>query len=85
MKGGYDHNFIANRKQDDIIAEVYHPGSGHDRPYYTARRPILHWKFLNGAAIGTKNNARYGQHSGFCLETQHYPDSPNQPGFHPSF
>lgn len=83
VKGGYDHNFIANRKQDDIIAEVYHPGSGRVMTVHTTQPGVQFYtgNFLNGAATGTKNNARYGQHSGFCLETQHYPDSPNQPGF----
>lgn len=36
--------------------------------------------FLDGAAVG-KDGLRYERHAGFCLETQHFPDSPNQPSF----
>ncbi|HZG25152.1 MAG TPA: galactose-1-epimerase, partial [Chitinophagaceae bacterium] len=37
--------------------------------------------FLDGTLTGTRSGARYVKHAGFCLETQHFPDSPNQPDF----
>jgi aldose 1-epimerase len=36
---------------------------------------------LDGTLTGTKNNRKYVQHAGLCLEAQHFPDSPNQPDF----
>ena len=78
---GYDHNFVLDKKQK-IAATVYDPVSGRfmevitDQPgmqVYTGNG--LAWK---KAAEGSKPSAA---RSGFALETQHYPDSPNQPAF----
>jgi aldose 1-epimerase len=44
---------------------------------------IYSGNFLDGSLVG-KARRRYSRHAGFCLETQHFPDSPNQPGFPPA-
>ena len=82
VKGGYDHNFVAN-KQSGLIASVYHQGSGRLMQVYTTEPGVQFYtgNFLNGTATDTKQNQKYIKHSGFCLETQHFPDSPNQSKF----
>ena len=82
---GYDHNFVLRDRQPGVptrAARVVDPGSGRalevltDQPgvqFYTAN-------FLAGTRVG-KSGRLYRQGDGFCLETQHFPDSPNQPSF----
>jgi aldose 1-epimerase len=81
---GYDHNFVLNRAGRGLVlaARVFEPGSGRVMEVLTTE-PGLHLytgNALDGSIIG-KSNATYRRHSGFCLETQHFPDSPNQPAF----
>lgn len=78
---GYDHCF-ALRSQDGSLAfaaRVRDPSSGRVMEIYTTQPGIQFYSgnFLDGSAA----NGGYKQHEGFCLETQHYPDSPNQPKF----
>ncbi|MEO5582264.1 MAG: hypothetical protein ABIR66_06210 [Saprospiraceae bacterium] len=67
----------------DLIASVYHAGSGRLMSVYTSEPGVQFYtgNFLNGTPTDTKEGRKYIKHSGFCLETQHFPDSPNQPKF----
>ncbi|MDR1789116.1 MAG: galactose mutarotase [Opitutaceae bacterium] len=83
--GGYDHNFVLDRPAGDGLAkaaEVYEPLSGRVLEVFTTEPGIQFYcgNFLDGKNTG-KSGATYPKRSGFCLETQHYPDSPNQPAF----
>jgi aldose 1-epimerase len=81
---GYDHNFVVNRSGDGMAldARVYDPASGRimeissDQPglqFYTGN-------FLDSTTVGAAGR-QYRQGDAFCLETQHFPDSPNHPAF----
>ncbi len=81
---GYDHNWVLNTGNDVAIvaAKVIEPESGRVMEVYT-KEPGLQFyggNFLDGTDIG-KNNISYGHRSAFCLETQHFPDSPNKADF----
>ena len=80
---GYDHNFVLNKPSGKLglAAEVYESTSGRVLRVYTTEPGVQFYSgnFLNGA-IGKKGLA-YPRRSGFCLETQHFPDSPNKPKF----
>lgn len=82
VKGGYDHNFVLN-KPGALAATVFHPGSGRLMTVYTSEPGVQFYtgNFLRGGHTDTKDGRNYPKHSGFCLETQHFPDSPNQPSF----
>jgi aldose 1-epimerase len=81
---GYDHNFVLNRKGDTLqfAARVVEPSSGRVLEVATTEPGVQFYtgNFLDGTVIG-KGNLPYGARGGFCLETQHFPDSPNQPEF----
>ncbi len=81
---GYDHNFVidgtgAKLKQ---AAEMYEPNSGRVMEVWTTQPAVQFYtgNFLDGSFKG-KNGIAYGKRTGFCLETQHYPDSPNHAEF----
>jgi aldose 1-epimerase len=82
--GGYDHNWILRGKIGElkVAARVYDPKSGRVLKESTTEPGV---QFYSGNAIPGlykgKTGVVYGKYAGFCLETQHYPDSPNQPGF----
>jgi aldose 1-epimerase len=82
--GGYDHNWVLDRKGDGLeqAATVFEPGSGRTLEVWTTEPGIQFYggNFLDGQLIG-KSGRAYSHRSGFCLETQHFPDSPNQPDF----
>ena len=82
--GGYDHNFVLDRVSGDLVlaATVLEPESGRILEVYTTKPGMQFYtgNFLDGSITG-KNGVQYGRRSGFCLETQYYPDSPNQPNF----
>jgi aldose 1-epimerase len=82
---GYDHNWVLTRvKPGDLehAAEVYEPNSGRVLDVYTTEPGVQFYSgnFLDGTEKG-KGGIVYGQRSALCLETQHYPDSPNKPNF----
>lgn len=81
---GYDHNFVVNRKNDELqfAARVRDPKSGRVLEAYTTQPGIQLYtgNFLDGTVVG-KHGHPYKQREAFCLETQHYPDSPNHPDF----
>ena len=80
---GYDHNFVLNNQNGDLAlaAKVRDPNSGRVLSVYTTEPGIQFYggNFLSGA-VG-KGGEKYDHRSGLCLETQHYPDSINQPQF----
>lgn len=79
---GYDHNFVLDTNGDITVpaAVVYSPVTGIVMTMYTSEPgvQIYSGNFLDGTVTG-KNNAVYNQHAAICLESQHYPDSPNKP------
>ena len=83
VPGGYDHNWILNTATGQhTAATVYDPASGRTMEVTTDQPGIQFYtgNFLDGTLKG-KGGTVYGKHAGFCLETQHFPDSPNQPKF----
>ena len=80
--GGYDHNFVLNGAGERlaIAARVVDPITGRTLEVRTTE-PGVQLYTANGVDLVGKGGTRYGRHAGFCLETQHFPDSPNQPGF----
>lgn len=82
--GGYDHNYVLRDAKGplQLAASVFEPVSGRVMEVFTTEPGVQFYSgnFLNGQVVG-KGNVAYIKHSGFCLETQHFPDSPNQPGF----
>jgi aldose 1-epimerase len=80
---GYDHNFVLNRTGSgtELAARVHEPQTGRIMEVYTTEPGVQFYtgNFLDG--IAGKNGQFYKQRFGFCLETQHFPDSPNQPAF----
>ncbi len=84
LGGGYDHNFVLDSQSGDLVqaASVYEPGSGRVLDVLTTEPGIQFYggNFLDGTLTGKSGN-KYVYRGGFCLETQHYPDSPNQKGF----
>ncbi|NLD39071.1 MAG: galactose mutarotase [Desulfatiglans sp.] len=82
---GYDHNWVINSRENDkpvLAATVFEPVSGRQMEVYTTEPGIQFYSgnFLNENIIG-KSGKGYGPRSALCLETQHYPDSPNKPKF----
>jgi aldose 1-epimerase len=82
---GYDHNFVLNSKSGGVLsrdAVVVEPASGRVMEVWSTEPGIQFYSgnFLDGSLKG-KRGAAYGHRTGFCLETQHFPDSPNRPEF----
>jgi aldose 1-epimerase len=82
---GYDHNFVLNRRAGNGItfaARAYDPRSGRVLDCLTTEPGLQLYTSngLNGSVVGSSNTT-YRQTEGFTLETQHFPDSPNKPGF----
>ena len=81
---GYDHNWVLNggSRGPALAARVYEPVSGRVLEVYTTEPGVQFYtgNFLDGSIKG-KSGQVYQQRYGFCLETQHFPDSPNKPQF----
>lgn len=84
---GYDHNWVLNlepKNQDGLVlaARVVEPISGRTMEVYTNEPGLQFYggNFLDGKTVG-KGGEIYSYRGAFCLETQHFPDSPNQPSF----
>ena len=83
---GYDHNYVLNSGPDlsglALAARVYEPTSGRVMEIYTTEPGVQLYtgNFLDGTLTG-KAGKVYKKHYAFCLETQHFPDSPNKPNF----
>lgn len=84
VKGGYDHNYVltGSGNKPYMAAQLYDPRSGRQLEVLTTQPGIQFYSgnFLDGSITG-KHGIVYRKHYGICLETQHFPDSPNQPGF----
>ncbi|HEY5907023.1 MAG TPA: aldose epimerase family protein [Vicinamibacteria bacterium] len=84
LGGGYDHNYVLNGEAGKLrlVARATDPGSGRALEVLTTEPGIQFYSgnFLDGTVVGRGGQA-YKRRSGFCLETQHFPDSPNQPSF----
>jgi len=82
--GGYDHNWVLNESDESpaLAARTYEPTTGRVMEVYTTEPAIQFYtgNFLDGGITG-KGGKVYNQRYGFCLETQHFPDSPNKPDF----
>ncbi len=81
---GYDHCWVINKEKDGLglCATVYCEETGRFMEVLTTEPGVQLYigNFLNGSQVG-KSGVAYEKRSGLCLETQHYPDSPNQPDF----
>ena len=81
LGGGYDHNFVLDNAEE-VDAMVYDPSTGRVLEVLTDQPGVQLYtgNFLDGTQTGHGGRI-YNYRSGFCLETQHYPDSPNQASF----
>lgn len=82
---GYDHNFVLNFEPSEtpqLAARAVHPESGRMLEVFTTQPGVQFYSgnHLTGEVIG-KGGVVYAFRTGFCLETQHFPNSPNQPNF----
>ena len=82
---GYDHNWVLNKNKPGVMthaATLFDPKSGRVMEVTTTEPAIQFYSgnFLDGTIIG-KSGKPYGFRNALCLETQHYPDAPNKPGF----
>ena len=84
VEGGYDHNYVLNKPDVamGMAARLADPVSGRIMEIHTTEPGIQFYSgnFLDGAITG-KGGRVYKKHFGLCLETQHFPDSPNHPNF----
>jgi aldose 1-epimerase len=84
VEGGYDHNFVLSKPKGTygLTVEVTEPNSGRVMQMYTTEPGVQFYSgnFLNGSLTGRYGNV-YKIHWGFCLEAQHYPNSPNVASF----
>lgn len=82
--GGYDHNWVLDNQDGDLAlaATAFEPVSGRFMEVWTEEPGMQFYcgNFLDGSHIG-KSGRAYNFRNGFCLETQHFPDSPNQANF----
>jgi aldose 1-epimerase len=82
--GGYDHNWVLNRDRDGLVhaARLEEPSSGRTLDVSTTEPGIQFYagNFLDGTIKGKAGHV-YARRSGLCLETQHFPDSPNHSSF----
>ena len=79
---GYDHTWVINGRGMRLAATAYESTSGRVMQVWTTEPGMQFYtgNFLNGTLTG-KSGKVYARRTGFCFETQHYPDSPNQPKF----
>ncbi len=84
VNGGYDHNFVLNKKPTDFlnVANLYDPNSGRLMEVSTSEIGIQFYSgnFLDGSFVNVDGN-KLQIHNALCLETQHFPNAPNEPKF----
>jgi aldose 1-epimerase len=84
VKGGYDHNWVLNRKDSSLqkVAILSDSASGKTLEVYTTEPGLQFYtgNFLDGKFIN-RDRKPIRQHTALCMETQHFPDSPNKPNF----
>ncbi len=85
VEGGYDHNWVLDKKGTtlELIAELSDAVSGRSMEVWTTEPGLQFYSgnFLDGTLTNTKAGIKYVKYGALCLETQHFPDSPNQPDF----
>jgi aldose 1-epimerase len=82
LAGGYDHNFVLNGGPGlHLAARVVEPASGRTLQVDSTEPGVQFYTGNKLAGESGKGGHTYGPRSGFCLETQHFPDSPNKPNF----
>lgn len=85
VPGGFDHNWVLNKGGNALekVATLSHAASGRYMDVYTTEPGLQFYSgnFLDGTLTNTRGGAKYVKHGALCLETQHFPDSPNQPSF----
>ena len=84
VKGGYDHNWVLNSKGGSLqkVAVLSDSVSGRSVEVYTTEPGLQFYtgNFLDGKFVNRDGKA-INQHTALCMETQHFPDSPNEPNF----
>ncbi len=83
VAGGYDHCYVVNHDDESelaLAARLRDPSSGRVMEVYTTQ-PGVQLYTANGMRLRRRDGVEFGPHAGVCLETQHFPDSPNQPQF----
>jgi aldose 1-epimerase len=84
VEGRYDHNFVLNKGVQELTfaARAHSPITGITLEICNTEPGLKFYSgnFLDGTIVG-KNGIVYKKHFGFCLETQHFPNSPNEPRF----
>ena len=84
VKGGYDHNWVLNKKDSSLqkVAELSDTVSGRILEVYTMEPGLQFYtgNFLDGT-FKARDGKPINQHAALCMETQHFPDSPNEPKF----
>jgi aldose 1-epimerase len=84
LAGGYDHNWVLDHPRDSLAlaARVVEPRTGRALEVYTTEPGVQFYtgNFLDGRITG-KDGRVHGHRTGFTLETQHYPNTPNRPQF----
>lgn len=80
---GYDHNYVLKNSGGSLVlaARVYEPSSGRIMKVHTTEPGVQFYTANGMKGIDGKDGKTYNRHYGFCLETQHYPDSPSKPHF----
>jgi len=78
MTKGYDNNFVLN---SDFVAKVHEPDKGITMEVYTTQPGVQFYTGNNLTGVKGKKGRIYDPHTGFCLETQHFPNSPNHTNF----
>ncbi|MFI3306833.1 MAG: aldose epimerase family protein [Rikenellaceae bacterium] len=85
MGAGYDHSFVLNGKEGAMkfAAEVYDPASGRKMEVYTDQPGMQFYgcNWLDGKTVSKDGEGAYIARGAYCFETQHHPDTPNQPAF----
>jgi len=81
---GYDHNWVLNKTPDSLglVAIIHEPVSGRKMEVFTTEPGLQFYSgnFLDGSDVG-EDSTKYNHRTAFCLETQHFPDSPNHKNF----
>jgi aldose 1-epimerase len=79
---GFDHNFVLRPQGSGVAVEVYEPSTGRRLEVATTEPGVQLYtgQLLDGRTTGAYGRA-FARHAGLCLETQHFPDSPNNPQF----
>jgi aldose 1-epimerase len=89
IPGGYDHNYVlaeTDSSENKLAAVLHHPPTGRTMEVYTTEPGLQFYSgnFLDGSDKG-RGGIKYDKYAGLCLETQHWPDSPNHENFPSTF